>query len=73
MKEEIKDKEIIQDEVEKALGYGKYEKPFWKRGLVYTEKPKKDVRFLQYLFLAAAAAVLVFAAVMLIDTFVSLF
>lgn len=66
-------KEIKQNELEKALGYQEDEKPFWKRGFVYTEKPKKDVRFLQYLFLAGAAAVLIFAAVMLFDTFTALF
>lgn len=73
MNEENERKEIVQDEILKALGYRKDEKPFWQHGFVYTEKPKKDVRFLQYLFLSLAGAVLIFGAVMFFDTLATLF
>ena len=58
---------------EKALGMEKGYKPFYERGFVYTDKPQKDVRLVQYLFLAMAGIVaigaLIVAAVTLIHMF----
>ena len=73
MEERNRSREPNQDEPEKALGYKKEEKPFWKRGFVYTDKPKKDVRLIQYVFLGAAGLVLIFAGVMIIRTLVAMF
>lgn len=73
MEERNRNLEPKQDELEKALGYKKEEKPFWKRGFVYTDKPKKDVRLIQYVFLGTAGLVLIFAGVMIIKTLITMF
>ena len=58
---------------EKALGIEKGYKPFYKRGFVYTNKPQKDVRLIQYLFLAAAGIVVVGAVIVVLDTLKMMF
>ena len=58
---------------EKALGMEKGYKPFYKRGFVYTNKPQKDVRLIQYLFLAAAGVVAIGALILAAATLISMF
>ena len=59
--------------MEKVLGVEKGYKPFYKRGFIYTEKPKKDVRFVQYLFVGAAGVVIISALLMVIDMLKGMF
>ena len=58
---------------EKALGWEKGYKPFYKRSFIYTDKPKKDVRLIQYLFLAMAGVVVIGAVIVVLDTLKMMF
>lgn len=58
---------------EKMIGMEKGYKPFYERGFVYTNKPQKDVRLIQYLFLAMAGIVVIGALIVVAVTLIRMF
>ena len=65
--------DLEQANFEKIIGMEKGYKPFYARGFVYTNKPQKDVRLIQYLFLAAAGVVVIGALILAAATLIRMF